>query len=193
MPGSVDLKFYAVDQFGNLVGDQAATISDNTPVARVVTESPATTDFINDNPAATASSSQPVSQNVTGTVQAKKNLVDADGNPVAETTATGLPGTSTLVWTKGKAGIIAKLKGINNGGKADKLTVVAPKAANGATVKLFKVVRGKLVPAGTKALKNGKASFTKADKNGAAKTTYVARVSATSKTKADTTPVRKVK
>ena len=50
--------------------------------------------------------------------------------------------------------------------EADKLTVMAPAKANGAVVKLFKIVDGKLVPAGTKTLENGRATFKKADKNG---------------------------
>ncbi len=102
MGGSVDLKFYAADQFGNLVGDQAASISDDSSVARVNAENNPATDFLPSNPSAVASSSQPTTQKVTGTVQAKKNLVDANGNPAAETTAP-VSGDITLVWKKGRA------------------------------------------------------------------------------------------
>ena len=56
VPGPIDLKLYAVDQFQNLVGDEPATITDDTPVARVDIEAGAGTDFINDNPTARASS-----------------------------------------------------------------------------------------------------------------------------------------
>jgi hypothetical protein len=195
VPGSVDLKFYAADQYGNLVGDLPASISDDSAIARVTPESPTTTDFIPSNPAATASSTQPTTQKVTGTVQANKNLVDANGNPAAQTTGP-VSGDITLVWTKpsaGKTAIVAKLSGQHNGADADKLTVTTTKKANGAVVKLFKVVNGKLKPAGTKTLKNGKASFTKADKNGAAKTTYVAKVSSTVDTKGDRSNPRSVR
>jgi hypothetical protein len=167
IPGPLDLKFYAADQFGNLVGDQQATIADNTPIARVTPEpGGATTDFLNDNPSATASSNQPVTQTVTGRVNADKNTVAANGDLVngSET----VTGNIVLNWTKGggsgQTGINAKLTGQNNGPAADVLTVKAPAKAAGAVVKLFKVVGGKNVPAGTKILKaNGKVSFTKAD------------------------------
>ena len=88
---------------------------------------------------------------------------------------------------------VAKLAGQNNGADADKLTVTTTKKANGAVVKLFKVVNGKLKPAGTKTLKNGKATFSKADKNGAARTTYVAKVSSTVDTKGDRSNNRSVR
>ena len=42
----------------------------------------ATTDFLNDNPSATASSSQPVTQTVTAVGPAAKNTVDANGDRV---------------------------------------------------------------------------------------------------------------
>ncbi len=194
-PGSVDLKLYAADQFGNLVGDQNATISDNTPVARVVPEpGGATTDFINDNPSATASSSQPVSQTVSARVSAAKNTVAANGDRVSGNEV--VTGNIGLNWTKGGGGqspIVAKLTGKNNGGKADRLTVVAPKKANGAKVQLFKVVRGKLVPAGNKVLRNGRASFLKADKNGNGFTKYVAKVKPTGDTKGTRTNKRNVR
>jgi hypothetical protein len=196
VPGSVDFKLFAADQFGNLVGDQFATVSDDTPVARVVTPEPfgATTDFVNDNPSVTASSSQPVKQTITASVNAAANLVNATGDKANETSKT-VTGATTLNWTKGpeQTGIVAKLKGAGNGATADKLTVVAPAKANGAVVKLFKVVGKKLVPAGTKTLKNGKASFTKADKNGKGFTKYVAKVSATNDTKADRSNTRNVR
>ncbi len=186
VPGSVDLKFYAVDQYGNLVGDQPATIADDSAIARVTPESPTTTDFLPSNPAAVASSTQPTTQKVTGTVQANKNLVDAAGNPAAQTTAP-VSGDITLVWAKAGPGaktpIVAKLTGRNNGGEADRLTVTAPKKANGATVKLFKVVNGVLKPAGTKTLRNGTATFKKADKNGGGFTKYIAKVQSTIDTK----------
>ena len=74
------------------------------------------------------------------------------------------------------------------------LTVKAPAKAAGAVVKLFKVVGGKNVPAGTKTLKaNGKVSFSKADKNGRGFTKYFAKVLATSDTKGDRTNNRSVR
>ncbi|MDQ4051497.1 MAG: hypothetical protein M3237_02210 [Actinomycetota bacterium] len=195
VPGAVDFKLYAADQFQNLVGDQFATVTDNTPDAKVVTEAfGATTDFINDNPSVTASATTPVNQVITATVNTDENLVDAtgnldNGNKVVTTTA-------AVNWVKAgvpPTAIVAKLIGKNNGGKADGLTVVTSKQANGATVKLFKIVGGKLRSAGTTVLTNGRASFKKADMNGNAFTTYIARVQKTSDTKGARTNKRNVR
>ncbi len=60
-------------------------------------------------------------------------------------------------------------------------------------MKLFKVVNGKLKPAGTKTLKNGRASFSKADKNGDAFTKYVAKVQSTNDTKGARTNKRNLR
>ena len=196
VPGNVDLKLYAGDQFGNLVGDQAASVSDNTPVARVTTEAGgATTDFINDNPAVSASSDQPVSQTITASINADENLVNAAGDKAAETSKV-VKGQTTLVWGNGggtRTRIIAKLKGFNNGGKADHLNVVAPKKANGAKVKLFRLVGKRMRPVGTTVLTNGRAKFVIADRNGRNFTKYVAKVQRTNDTKGTKTNRRNVR
>jgi len=195
VPGAVDLKLYAVDQFGNLVGDHFAILSDDTPIARVAGEfgsAQTTTDFLNDNPAARASSSNPVVQTITARIPADENLVDAAGNP-APTTDKNVFGKQVLRWTKSKTAIVAKLTGRNNGGKADRLTVVTSKKANGATVKLFKIVNGKRKAAGTKTLKNGRVTFVKADKNGNGFTKYIAKVKPTGDTQGARTNKRNVR
>ncbi len=74
-------------------------------------------------------------------INADENLVNATGDKAAETSEvvkgnTTSAGATVVAATRTR--IIAKLKGINNGGKADRLNVVAPKKANGATVKLFR-------------------------------------------------------
>ncbi len=197
VPGNVDLKLYAADQFGNLVGDQAASVSDNTPVARATTEpGGATTDFINDNPSVRASSDQPVSQTITASINSDENLVNATGDKAAETSKV-VKGDTTLRWGNGggatRTRIIAKLKGFNNGGKADHLNVVAPKKANGATVKLFRLVGKRMRPVGTMVLTNGRAKFVIADRNGRNFTKYVAKVRQTNDTKGAKTNRRNVR
>ena len=193
VPGSIDLKLFAADQYGNLIGDEEASISDDTPVARVTEETGgAETDFVNDNPTATASSSQQVRQTVSAAINAHETLVAANGDP--DENAKTVNATHVIQWRSGgPTAITARLRGADNGAKPDKLTVVAPKKANGAVVKLFKVVRGELVLAGRESLKNGRASFTKADKNGKGFTKYVAVVQGTSDTKRDRTNQRRVR
>jgi hypothetical protein len=201
-PGKVKFNFYAVDQFQNLIGDQGARISDDTPVAEVVTDGGfgsnyTETDFVNDNAGITATSDGAVDQTLTARISGvTETLVDKNGNLDDDTRSTST--THTIKWVEGgtagpKSTIVAQLQGKNNGPAKDKLNVVAPAKANGAVVKLFKVVGKKLVPAGTKTLKKGKASFTKADKNGRGFTKYVAKVAATSDTKADRSNTRNVR
>ena len=93
-----------------------------------------------------------------------------------------------------KSSIVAKLLGQSNAGKADVLTVDAPSSANGAVVRLFKVVNGMRKLVSTSTL-NGRATtrFTVADKNGKGYTKYVAVVSPTARTKGDTTNSKTVR
>ena len=82
--------------------------------------------------------------------------------------------------------INAVLSGTSNGAKADVLTVKAAKA-NGAVVRIYKVVNGvrKLVRTGTLNA-SGSRTFLVKDANGRKYTKYVALVSKTADTKADT-------
>jgi hypothetical protein len=91
--------------------------------------------------------------------------------------------------------IVAKLKGKNNGAKADRLRVVTDAAAAGATVKLWKFnKKGNrvLVDEGTLGAK-GKRGFVVPDNNGRGFTQYVAKVLRTSDTKGDNTNRRRVR
>ena len=91
--------------------------------------------------------------------------------------------------------IIAKLKAPNNGGQADELKIVTSGQgiAKGAVVRLFKVVKGNKRLVGRAKLNGrGKASFTKADRNGNGKTKYFATIGKTAKSNTARTNTRNV-
>jgi len=104
-------------------------------------------------------------------------------------------GPDTVTFDNGpKEAIDATLSGKNNGAKDDKLTVEAPAAAKDAVVKLFKYVKGDRRLVDTKSLSDaGLAKFTVTDKNGKAKTKYVAKVKSTAVTKSAETNTKSVK
>jgi hypothetical protein len=85
----------------------------------------------------------------------------------------------------GAAKVVATISGASKGAK-DVIKVKTAPAAKGAVAKLFKVVNGKKVLAGTKTLKaNGRTSFSKADTNGRRFTKYFVKVSKTNTTNGD--------
>jgi hypothetical protein len=88
----------------------------------------------------------------------------------------------------GAAGIVAKLTGKNNGGKADRLKVNAPNRADGAKVVLWKLTKNGKVKVGQGTLNdNGNKSFKVKDRNGNKVTRYIAKVMKTSASSGDTT------
>ncbi|WP_134740125.1 hypothetical protein [Nocardioides sp. 503] len=92
------------------------------------------------------------------------------------------------------APINARLTGANNGRAADVLTVKAGKAAAGARVTLYKVVKGKRVPVATRKLDaTGQVQMKAKDRNRSRATVYVALVRATSRTVADTSSSKRVR
>ena len=191
-PGAVDLKLFAADQYGNLVGGEAATVTDNTPVARVDAEAGGVrTDFVNDNPSVTASSDRAVQQVITANIPSHETLVNATGDPAAQAPST-TTASHTLNWRGGKEAIVATLRG--NGGGKDTLRVSTTPRAKRAIATLFKVVNGTKQQIGQKALNNrGKATFTKRDLNGKRVTKYVVKVAPTNNTKGDRSNTAKVK
>lgn len=90
--------------------------------------------------------------------------------------------------TQGPVAIVAKLTGKNLGAK-DRLKVNAPSIAQGAEVRLYKVVAGKRIQVGsTRSLNRfGNLVFTVKDRNRSKVTNYVAVVVKTAKTLSDTT------
>lgn len=196
VPGAIDLKLGAFDQYRNLVGGLPADVTDNTPAARVDAEDGgATTDYINDNPTLRASSNRAVQQVITARIPSRKTLVNPTGDPVGPTDST-TTATHTIDWRAGGGGgkdaVTATLRG--NGGAKDRLRVSTTPSAKRATATLFKVVKGKKQQVGKKALnKRGKATFVKRDFNGNRVTKYFVRVSSTKNTRGDRSNTVRVK
>lgn len=92
------------------------------------------------------------------------------------------------------AGIRARLSARGHGRKADTLAVKAQRRAAGATVRVFRLKKGKQHAVGRSTLDaSGKATFKVRDRNGRRRTTYVAVVRSTSTTAADVSNRRKVR
>lgn len=156
----VDFNLYAKDQFGNLVGDTAARITDDSTVADVRTDGDfgvTLTDFTTSGAGITATSAAPAVQVLTATITgADENLVDENGNLDADdrtVTAQSAP----ITWVEGttppppaaiKPGIQAFNVTRQQPGM-DWIKVGAAKA-KGAKVKLFQVTKNgrKLVRTG---------------------------------------------
>lgn len=203
---SVDFQLYAEDQFGNLVGDQLARISDDTADADVQTDSDfgqTLTDFENDNAGITATASAPTIQTLMARLSnVAENLVDADGDLDAGS-RTVTESAEPITWkdevvVPPKQAVTALIAGEDNGGKKDVIRFQVDDAAEGATVQLFKIkrkdgkrvlvqVREAIVPDG------GELTFKIADKNGNRITRYVAEVSETETTLGDTSNVQKLR
>ncbi|MCW2764887.1 MAG: hypothetical protein JWO11_846 [Nocardioides sp.] len=193
----LDFRLLVHDQFGNLVGDQEARVSDDSTVADFTTDEEFDTtlsDYTNSGPGVTAFSGAAATQTLSAVMSPSGVLVDSNGDPGynnKNVTITSEP----IDWVAQPHVDPASsvLLGTNNGAKADKLVVNAPAKAKGAVVKLFKIVAGKRKLVSTDVLDSqGDRRFTVADKNGAKKTTYVAVVQRTATTKADTTNKKSV-
>ncbi len=196
MPGPIDLKLYVVDQFQNLVGDQPASITDDTPVARVDAEAGADTDFVNDNPTARASSSRAVTQTVDGSDPADKALVDTNGDPVSDCQLRDGHRDSCHRVGRGRhesrtspsGPVTATLFANNKGANIDRLKIKTnPKVPN-AQVRLYKKVGKRTILIGAKrANDRGVKIFLKPDRNGGRFTKYFAVVAKTQTTQRDRT------
>ncbi|MDI6911859.1 hypothetical protein [Nocardioides sp.] len=192
----VDFQLYVHDQFGNLAGDEDARVTDDSPIADFDTDEAqdkTLSDFVNSGPGVTAFSDAPTTQTLKATMTPGEVLVDAAGNAAVGSKTVAVE-SDPVIWVKPPAPIVARLSGVSNGGRADRLTVKAPAAAAGAKVKLYKVKRGKRTLIATGELNaNGKATFRVKDRNGKRFTKYVARVMATDTTKGDTTNKRRIR
>jgi len=192
---SVNFQLYAVDQFGNLVGDQLARISDDTPDADVVTDGDfgqTLTDFENDNAGITATASAPTVQTILARLtNVDENLVDEDGNNDAGT-RTVSESAEPITWVEdaeeppgpGNDGIIdVQIAGDDTGPAKDILDVLVEEEAAGENVDIFKIrgtkARGnkRLVPVRSKIIpEDGQLTLRFADRNGNRKTRFIAKV-----------------
>ncbi|WP_193612893.1 Ig-like domain-containing protein [Nocardioides lijunqiniae] len=92
------------------------------------------------------------------------------------------------------APVNARLAGASNGRAADVLTVRAGKAASGARVTFYRVVKGKRVAVATRKLDaTGTVRITAKDRNRGRATAYVAEVRASGKSVADTSNTKRVR
>jgi hypothetical protein len=128
-------------------------------------------------------------------LEADSTTNDGPGLPASSNAATATVAVNAEEPPAEPVSIVAKLKGKNNAGKADKLKVVAPKKAAGATVKLMKFKKnGKKVVVAQGVLNaKGDKGFKVADKNGKKLTQYIAKVMKTDDTKGTKTNRRKVR
>jgi hypothetical protein len=92
--------------------------------------------------------------------------------------------SGTTAFGSGKGKVKIKLKGEDAGNKVDKLRVVAPRSVAGETVKIYRVVDGKLELVKTKKVRaTGQLKVTVKDKNGADVTTYLAKLQSSQRVK----------
>lgn len=197
----VDFQLYVHDQFGNLAGDEVAHITDDSAVADFDTDEDLDTtlsDFTNSGPGVTAFSDAAAVQVLKATMTPGEVTVNAAGDPAVDNGATATVDSDPINWVEAvepPASITARLFGFNKANGKDKVTVKAPAKAAGAVVKLYKVKsNGSRVLIKTSTLSaTGKKSWTLTDKNGNAKTKYIAKVAKTAATKSDWTPSIRIK
>lgn len=184
-----DLQFnlWVKDQYGNVIGDQLARISDDSTVADFTTDEDfdqTLSDFTTSTPGITAQSTDGTTQVLTAAMQQQLTVVDANGHPSASAPTTRTD-SDPILWVD-KMSINLRVIAEDNGAKDDVIKVDANHVAAGATVKLFKVKADgstKLLKTATLNAK-GNHKFTVADNNGNKLTDYKVKVMATDTTKA---------
>jgi hypothetical protein len=182
----VPFQLYVHDQFGNLVGDQDARITDDSTVADFRTDGDfgrTTSDFTTNGPGIFAFSDAPAVQTLVAAMSPGEVLVDANDDPDGSGKNVSVA-AAPITWVSGpgKQSAELTLKGYSEG-KTDVLFANADSQAAGATVKLFKKVNGAWKRVGLGTLNaNGNYHFRVADKNGKKVTQYKATCSATART-----------
>jgi len=191
--GEVAFNLFARDQFGNLVGDQPARITDDSEVADVTTDGDfgdTLTDFLPSGANIVASSDAPAVQTLLATMTGvTETLVDDNGNADAGT-RTVTDASDPINWVE--APPVEEPEEINlvvtgKGGKKDRIKANADDIAAGATAVLQRNGR-KIDSATLKA--NGNFTFKVKDRNGKKNTRYVVKVRATETTLKDKGSVR---
>lgn len=199
---SVDFQLFAEDQFGNLVGEQMASISDDTPAADVMTDGDfgrTETDFLNDNAGISATSDNEVVQTLMARLSnVNEGLVDADGDYDGGT-RTVSESAEPINWVKDDVVVpppatdcdavapSVLIAGESNGAAKDVVRFQTEDCAAGDMVTLYKI-RGtksqgnkRLVEIrSTESTEDGNITFKVADRNGAKKTRFIAKVRDTS-------------
>ncbi|MCW2792357.1 MAG: hypothetical protein JWO76_1455 [Nocardioides sp.] len=185
----VPFQLYVHDQFGNLVGDQDARISDDSTVADFRTDGDfdsTRSDFTTNGPGIVAFSNAPAVQTLMAAMQPGEVLVDANDDPDSNSKNVSVKSDPINWVNKAKPSPELTLKGSNDG-KTDVLFANAATRAHGATVKLYKRANGAWKLVGTATLnKFGNHHFRVADKNGKKITKYKAVAQPTARTTSGT-------
>lgn len=187
----VDFQLYVEDQFGNLVGDHLADVSDDSTVADVRTDGDfgdTETDFEIDGPGITAFSPAETTQTLTARMADQEVTVTADKTAPSATGRTLSVESDPITWVEGtpvKVDPNLVLQGRNNGARDDRLKANADSVAEGAAVTLYRKTKAgawRQVDAGFLNAKGNK-KFQVNDRNGKRKSAYKAVVRPTDDTR----------
>ena len=187
----VPFQLYVHDQFGNLVGDQIARISDDSTVADFTTDEDfdrTLSDFTTNGPGIVAFSDAPAVQTLMAAMSPGEVLVDANDDPDGNNKNVSVK-SDPINWvaapTPGPVPAGLTLRGGDNGAADDSLLANAIGKTEGATVKLFRKRADGTWKFLQKGVMNSKGNYRfddVADLNGNKVTRYKAIVKATALT-----------
>lgn len=180
----VDFNLYTRDQFGNVVGNLDADISDDSPVADFRTDGDfgtTRTDYSVSGAGITAFSDAPATQTLMARVDGNEALVGAGESLASDTNDTLALSSAPINWVAVTPAprVDPQLAVSGRGGAIDRVKGNAINKAAGAKATLWR--NGKKVKSGV-LNDNGNITFRIKDRNGAKKTKYVVKIGATSLT-----------
>lgn len=196
----VDLNLFVYDQFGNLVGDQIARISDDSTVADFRTDEDfdrTASDFTTSGTGITAFSDAPAVQTLFAALQVSEVLVDNNENADDNGTRNISEASEPIVWVEEEVIVdpmncdgvnpSVLIAGESNGPRKDVVRFQTEDCAVGDEVTLYKI-RGKKSEGNkrlvkirsTESTEDGNLTFKVADRNGNQRTRFIAKVRDTS-------------
>ena len=198
----VDLNLFVYDQFGNLVGDQIARISDDSTVADFRTDEDfdrTASDFTTSGTGITAFSDAPAVQTLFAALQVSEVLVDSNENADDNGTRNISEASEPITWVEGGdtpppsemncdgVNPSVLIAGESNGPRKDVVRFQTEDCAVGDEVTLYKI-RGKKSEGNkrlvkirtTESTEDGNLTFKVADRNGNQRTRFIAKVRDTS-------------
>ncbi len=186
MGDELGFNLFATDQFGNLVGDEFASISDDSTVADVETDGDfggTLTDFTTSGVGIDATSTSPTVQTLLASIGgAQETVIDTAGDP-DDSNYTAVASSDPINWVAAPVvKVDPKLVVSGSGGKTDKVKADAIGKAAGAKATLW--VGGVKKKTGT-LNSSGNFTFSIKDKNGNKTTKYVVKIAGTSLTLKD--------
>ncbi|HEY0948800.1 hypothetical protein [Nocardioides sp.] len=183
---SVEFNLYTYDQFGNVVGNLDADISDDSAVADFQTDGDfgtTRTDYTVSGAGIRAFSDAPATQTLMARVDGNESLVGANESQASDNNDTLAVSSAPINWVQGTPPKVdAQLVVTGKGAKVDRIKANAISKAAGAKATLWK--NGKKVKAGV-LNDNGNLVFRIKDRNGNKVTKYVVKIGATTLTFAD--------